>query len=129
MHLLSQVVIFLRFPFENIWINERKGNLTDDFAIGIHEEVFQVQILLYGRFTLKENQNQYSFLGKRITQRIKKKSCFSMRLNCLNEFRRNKIFSKIKSLIVLVLFALSDYAWDDKRPYFFILSLKEKVIQ
>ena len=43
------------------------------------------------------------FLGKRITQRIKKKDCFSMRLNCLNEFRRNKIFSKIKSLIVFAL--------------------------
>ena len=70
MHLLSQVVIFLHFPFENIWINEHKGNLTDDFGISIHEEVFSIkfisemQILPYGKFTLKGNQNQYSFLEK-----------------------------------------------------------------
>ena len=56
----------------------------------------------------ERNQNQYSFLGKRITQRIKKKGYFSMRLNCLNKFRRNKIFSKIKSLIV---FALRKCSW------------------
>ena len=45
------------------------------------------------------------FLGKRI---IKKRSCFSMRLNCLNEFRRNKIFSKIKTLLF---FALRKCFW------------------
>ena len=67
-----------------------------------------MQILPYEKFTLKGNQNQYSFLGKKITQRIKKGGCFSMRLNCLNEFRRNKIFSKIKILIV---FALRKCSW------------------
>ena len=68
---MSQVAILLHFPFENIKINEHKGNLTDDFGMGIHEEVFpikfilKVQILPYGRFTLKGNQNQYFFLEKR----------------------------------------------------------------
>ena len=59
-----------------------------------------MQILPYEKFTLKGNQNQYSFLKKK---RIKKKGCFSMRLNCLNEFIMNKIFSKIKILIVFAL--------------------------
>ena len=35
-----------------------------------------------------------------LRKKNKKKGCFSMRLNCLNEFRRNKIFFKIKGLIV-----------------------------
>ena len=39
------------------------------------------------------------FLGKKNNSKNKKKGCFSMRLNYLNEFRRNKIFSKIKVLL------------------------------
>ena len=43
------------------------------------------------------------FLRKKNNSKNKKMGCFSMRLNCLNEFRRNKIFFKIKSLIVFAL--------------------------
>ena len=44
------------------------------------------------------------FLGKKNNSKNKKKKggCFSMRLNCLNEFRKNEIFFKIKVLLFLL---------------------------
>ena len=84
----------------------------------------------------KEIKSIHFFSKKKRKEKNNKKwrkiYCFSMHLSCLNEFKRNKIFLK-KSFYCFcfkeVLFALSDYAWDDKRPSFTLPSLMYKIIQ
>ena len=104
MHLLSQVAILLHFLFENIKINEHKGNLINDFGMGIHEEIFPNKIHFENADStmwevyFERKSKAIFFLGKKKEKR--EGSCFSTRLICLSEFRKNKIFFKIKVVLV-----------------------------